>query len=159
MTRVNVELAGALLSSIAAWADLTPEGIRRFYPDWDPSRETYQTDLERFVRIQAKRKSERYHPQGLEMIKASMRWVLSSAPDYADEWYDAALCALDPPPRPMVLLWQWAWDAVFGDEPWSIDGETFELYVDYDEIVTEQGWEERRPPNPKPFTWPRPDPA
>lgn len=159
MTRVNVELAGSLLGFLAAWADLTPESLRRLHPSWNPHPDTYLTDLEAFVRAEARSKADLYHPQGLEMIKAAMRWVLVEAPGYADDWYDGWLCALDPPPRPMVLLWQWAWDAVFGDEPWSIDGETFELYVDYDEIVTEQGWEERRPPNPKPFTWPRPDPA
>ncbi len=24
-----------------------------------------------------------------------MRWVLTEAPDYAEEWYDGALCALE----------------------------------------------------------------
>ena len=157
MTKVNVALAGTLLTSLTAWADLTEDTLRRLHPDWKPQPHSYQRDLEVFVREEAHREAETYHPQGLELVKAAMRWVLTEAPDYAEEWYDGALCALEHPPEPMVLLWQWAWHAVFGEEPWRIEGETFELYVDYDEVVTKQGWNPERPSNPRCFTWPRPD--
>ena len=153
MTRVNVELAGKLLGAFVAWADLTPEGVRSLYPEWDPSPDTYQDDLEQFVSKEARIAAARFHPEALEEIKAAMRWVLRDAPDFALEWYDAALCELDEPPEPLVKMFEWAWRAVFGSESWDVEGEEFEPVVDHNQtaFVTLAGWGNRPPPNPRPY--------
>lgn len=156
MTSVNADVAGKLLGFLTAWADLTPETLQRLYPQWDPAPETYEADLEHFVRSKAIETADRYHPEGLELIKGAMRWVLAEAPGYADEWYDASLCGLDHPPEPRVKLWRWAWDAVFGDEPWDVEGETFEIYLDEVEArsLTKEGWPNRAESSPRAITWP-----
>jgi hypothetical protein len=155
MTRVNVEAADALVSVLHGWADMTPETIRSIYPAWDPKPESYQEDLERFIRAEAKRVAEKTHPEGLEIMKAAMRWLLRDAPDFAEDLYNASLCELAQPPEPLVKLWQWAWEGVFGDEPWDIPGEEFELYSDNREVAyaTLQGWDKRPPQDPRPFKW------
>jgi hypothetical protein len=155
LTHVNVEAADRLVSVLQAWGDMTEDEVKRIHPDFDPHPDTYQEDLERFLRKHARAEADQLHPEGAEMVKAAMRWVMRDAPDFAEDWYSASLCDLDDPPQPRVRLWHWAWDAAFAEEPWDIPGEEFELYSDHRAAiyVTVANWDRRPPPDRRPFVW------
>jgi hypothetical protein len=158
MTAVNIDIAPELLNIFMAWRDVDPEVVREIHTDWDPRPETYEEDLERFARKHARLAAEEAHPEALEKIKAAMRWVLRDAPDFAERWYDWSLSGPEDPPEPIVRMWEWAWDEVFGDEPWDIEGEEFELYSDLNEpnYSAARNWDRRPPPKPEPAVWPPP---
>lgn len=155
MTRVNVEAADRLVRVFMGWADMSEDDIRHFHPDFDPQPDTYEEDLRRFVSAYARTEADRLHPQGLDIVKAAMRWIIRDAPDFAEDTYSASLYDLEQPPEPRVKLWQWAWEAVFGDESWDIPGEEFELFSDTNDVnyYAARNWDRRPPPTWRPFTW------